>query len=224
MDYSIDKSWDAALQQTTHSPSGHALHIFLDDAYKKEVVFPARADILKALQITPLESLQVVLLGQDPYHGQVDGVPQAHGLAFSVRRGVAAPPSLKNIFKELHSDLGLVRLETDLSDWAQQGVLLLNSILTVKEGTPTSHAGKGWEEYTDALLRTVHDSTKNTVFILWGAYAQKKGAQIDRSRHLVLEAAHPSPLSAYRGFFGSKPFSKTNTYLATHGKKPIDWI
>lgn len=183
-------------------------------------IYPPNGDVFHALSVTPLSEVKVVILGQDPYHGP----GQAHGLAFSVKPPVPPPPSLVNIFKELHNDLGLPPPNHGyLEKWAKQGVLLLNAVLTVEEGKPASHANKGWERFTDRVIRELDSRKEHLVFLLWGSYAQKKGAFLDRSKHLVLEAAHPSPLSAHRGFLGCKHFSKTNAYLKKHGMTPIDW-
>jgi len=174
----------------------------------------------RALELTPLANVRVVILGQDPYHGE----GQAHGLCFSVQRGVRPPPSLVNIYKELQSDLGCVPpRHGNLTPWAEQGVLLLNSVLTVEAGRAASHQGKGWERFTDAIVRLLAEQDRPLVFILWGAYAQRKGAFIDKTRHLVISSAHPSPLSAHNGFLGSKPFSRANRFLEDHGQKPINW-
>jgi uracil-DNA glycosylase len=176
--------------------------------------------IFNALNSTPLDSVKVVILGQDPYHGP----GQAHGLSFSVPRGVPVPPSLQNIYKELESDLGLMPpAHGDLSSWARQGVLLLNAVLTVEAHKAGSHQGQGWEQFTDRVVSVINDTKDGVVFMLWGSYAQKKGAVIDRSRHLVLTAPHPSPLSAYRGFLGCLHFSQCNEYLQSQGTAPIDW-
>lgn len=185
-----------------------------------QTVYPSGDRIFAALNTTALHDVRVVILGQDPYHGP----NQAHGLSFSVPPGLAIPPSLKNIYKELASDLGVsLPSHGNLQAWAEQGVLLLNSVLTVRQGDAGSHQGKGWERFTDAVIQAVNAHQKNTVFLLWGAYAQKKGQIIDRDRHLVLHAPHPSPLSAHRGFLGCRHFSQTNTYLEQHGEKAIDW-
>lgn len=181
---------------------------------------PRPAEYFAAFDATPFEQVRVVILGQDPYHGE----GQAHGLCFSVRDGVALPPSLLNIYKELEADLGISRSQSGyLMNWAKQGVLLLNSVLTVRDGQAASHQGKGWELFTDRAIRELSEKRDGLFFVLWGAYAQKKGAVIDRKKHFVIESPHPSPLSAHRGFFGSKPFSKINAYLERRGEKPIDW-
>jgi len=219
MNIKLEKSWQSALSDYV---SSEKFETTIGSVYKDYTVadaYPARRDIFNALDKTPLLSVKVVILGQDPYHGP----GQAHGLAFSVPSGVPMPPSLRNIFKELSADTGARRTCTDLSDWAKQGVLLLNSTLTVLSGKPTSHAHLGWEEFTDNIIRVVSDNQDAVVFILWGANARAKRELIDTRKHLVLESAHPSPLSAYRGFFGSKPFSKTNNYLKKHDKNPIEW-
>lgn len=186
----------------------------------KKQIFPQQQEYFASLNLTPLNQVRVVILGQDPYHGP----GQAHGLCFSVKKGVKLPPSLKNIFKELENDLGLpVSKHGCLTAWAEQGVLLLNSVLTVEEGLAASHQGKGWEQFTDKVIQVLNEQKTQIVFVLWGSYAQKKGAIIDKSKHLVIEAPHPSPLSAHRGFFGTKPFSKINEHLKKHGQKEINW-
>jgi uracil-DNA glycosylase len=183
-------------------------------------IHPAGSEIFAAFDTTPFDKVKVVILGQDPYHG----AGQAHGLSFSVRHGIAPPPSLQNIYKEMANDLGLPHPgHGNLESWANQGVLLLNSCLTVEDGKAASHAGKGWEAFTDAAIGALNANHDHLVFVLWGRKAQQKGQQIDRERHLVIESAHPSPLSAHNGFWNSKPFSKTNDYLASHTITPIDW-
>lgn len=195
-------------------------NFLLEQKSRGKRVFPAGADIFNALNSTPLDNVKLVILGQDPYHGP----GQAHGLCFSVQPGVAIPPSLVNIYKELKEDIGFaIPAHGYLQSWAAQGVLLLNSVLTVEAHKAASHQGKGWERFTDRIVHVLNEQKNNLVFVLWGAYAQKKGAFIDRSRHLVLQSPHPSPLSASRGFFGSKPFSKANAYLEQHGIETIDW-
>ncbi|MEN8199061.1 MAG: uracil-DNA glycosylase [Thermodesulfobacteriota bacterium] len=185
-----------------------------------KIVYPEGKNIFNSMNLLPFGQVKVVILGQDPYHGP----GQAHGLCFSVMEGVTPPPSLLNIFKELHADLGVTMSKHGcLTSWAEQGVLLLNSVLTVEKGLAASHRGKGWEQFTDAIVRRLNDELAGLVFLLWGSYAQKKGAFIDRSKHLVLQSAHPSPLSAHRGFLGSGPFSKTNDYLESQGKTSIQW-
>lgn len=184
------------------------------------VVYPRGADIFAAFNLTPFDQVKVVILGQDPYHGP----DQAHGLCFSVRPGIDIPPSLANIYKELQADLGIVPpRHGHLEKWARQGVLLLNAVLTVRAHQAASHAGRGWERFTDAAIAALNERREHVVFMLWGSHAQKKGAVIDRSRHLVLTAPHPSPLSAHRGFFGCRHFSQANAYLQRHGIAPVDW-
>lgn len=185
-----------------------------------KTIYPKGSEWFRALELTPPEAVRVVILGQDPYHG----LGQAHGLCFSVRPDVRIPPSLVNIYKELEADLGIPRARHGfLEHWAQQGVLLLNSVLTVEAGQAASHAGKGWERFTDAVIRIVNDRDQPVVFLLWGAYAQRKAVCVDRQRHLVLTAAHPSPLSAHNGFLGCRHFSQANRWLADQGAQPIDW-
>ena len=217
----LEESWKAALAGEFASPYMAHLKDFLKA--EKEAgkwIFPKGSEYFRALDLTPLDKVKVVILGQDPYHG--DG--QAHGLCFSVQPGVRPPPSLVNIYKEMESDLGIVPPRHGfLESWAKQGVLLLNSVLTVERGQAASHQGQGWEKFTDAVIRQVNELPHPVVFILWGSYAQKKAAFVDAKRHLVIKSPHPSPLSAHNGFFGSKPFSKANTFLRDHGMKEIDW-
>ena len=218
----LEESWKHALSEfLLGSRMDHLREFLQQQKLEKKVIYPPSNQIFNALNTTPLNKVKVVILGQDPYHGP----NQANGLSFSVQKGMALPPSLRNIFHELHTDLGIpVSQHGDLSKWATQGVLLLNSVLTVAAGQPTSHQKQGWEDFTDTVIDVLNESREHVVFILWGAYAQRKGQRIDRSKHLVLSAAHPSPLSANRGgFFGCKVFSKTNDYLTQHGIKPIDW-
>lgn len=188
--------------------------------YQQTTVYPPGRLIFNAFNLCPFDKVKVVIIGQDPYHGP----GQAHGLCFSVNDGVAFPPSLQNIFKEIHDDLGMpIPASGNLTRWAEQGVLLLNATLTVRAHQAGSHQRRGWEEFTDAAIRVLAEQKEHLVFILWGAYAQKKGAFIDRNKHLVLTSVHPSPLSAYNGFFGNKHFSRTNEYLVAHGETPINW-
>jgi uracil-DNA glycosylase len=217
----LDESWKTPLQTEFDAPYMAGLKDFLlAEKARGKRIFPKGPEWFHALDATPLEKVRVVILGQDPYHGE----GQAHGLCFSVKRGVRPPPSLINIYKEMKSDLGLEPpFHGNLEAWAQQGVLLLNAVLTVEAGRAGSHQGKGWERFTDAIIRLVNNQPRPVVFILWGAYAQRKAAFVDRKRHLVLTSAHPSPLSASNGFFGSKPFSKTNEFLIANGRDPIDW-
>ncbi len=190
------------------------------EEYKTHLIFPPSEDVFTAFELTPLKDVKVVIIGQDPYHN----VGQAHGLCFSVRPEVDIPPSLVNIYKELHEDLGCeIPNNGYLVKWAKQGVLLLNTVLTVRAHQANSHRGMGWEQFTDAAIRVLNEEDRPIVFILWGAPAQKKKAMLNNPKHLILEAPHPSPLSAYRGFFGSKPFSKTNAFLEQNGLAPIDW-
>lgn len=220
-DIQLEPSWKALLADQFELDYMQALRRFLQTEKEQgKQIYPAGADIFKALDCTPFEQVKVVILGQDPYHGP----GQAHGLCFSVRPGVALPPSLQNIYKEIHADLGLpVARSGCLDAWAQQGVLLLNSVLTVAAGQAASHQGKGWEVFTDRVISVLNERGQNLVFLLWGSYAQRKGAMIDRDRHLVLQSPHPSPLSAHRGFFGNQHFSRTNAWLREHNKTPIDW-
>lgn len=218
----LDESWKYGLSDFLLSPKMDALKNFLIEEKKADkVIYPPNHLIFNALNTTPLAQVKVVILGQDPYHGP----NQAHGLSFSVQKGIALPPSLRNIYHELYSDLDItVPKHGDLTRWAEQGVLLLNAVLTVEAGQPTSHQKRGWEDFTDHVIDVLNEQREHIVFILWGAYAQRKGQRIDQNKHLVLKAAHPSPLSANRGgFFGCKVFSKTNNYLKQHGIEPIDW-
>ena len=212
--------WDPLLHTEASKPYWNTLQTFVTHERETHVVYPAPADVLAALQLTPCDSVRVMILGQDPYHG----AGQAHGLSFSVRRDMPIPPSLANIFKELATDLGVAApSHGNLEQWAAQGVLLVNSTLTVRAAEPASHQGNGWETFTDEIIRTVNNKREHVVFVLWGNAARKKRALIDTSRHTIIESAHPSPLSAHRGFFGSKPFSRTNTALAKAGQRTINW-
>lgn len=221
-DVKIEASWKEALKEEFGKDYFKKLREFVKGEYSHAVVYPPPKNIFRAFELCPFDRVEVVILGQDPYHGP----RQANGLCFAVGEGVPLPPSLQNIFKEIESDLGteLTHKTGDLERWARQGVLLLNATLTVRARTAGSHQGKGWEEFTNAVIRKLSDEKENLVFILWGNYARSKGSMIDFEKHCVIESAHPSPFSAYAGFFGSKPFSKTNGYLTSHGKKPIDWI
>lgn len=219
----IEQSWEKQLVNEFEKPYFTELTNFIRDEYKRAVVYPHPKNVFRAFDETPFDQVKVVILGQDPYHGQDKGVAQANGLCFAVNPEVKAPPSLQNIFKEIESDLGRpANRDPDLVRWAQQGVLLLNATLTVNAGSPGSHQGKGWERFTDAVIKKLNDEREGLVFVLWGNYAKQKGAHIDRSKHLVIESAHPSPFSVTK-FYGSKPFSKTNAYLVEQGKAPIDW-
>lgn len=217
----LHPSWLDPLRSEFEQPYMAELRDFLRaERAAGQRVFPRAAEWFAALDLTPLEDVRVVILGQDPYHGE----GQAHGLCFSVRPGIRVPPSLVNIYKELASDLGIARPSHGyLRHWAEQGVLLLNTTLTVRMGAAASHAGRGWERFTDAVIRLVDAGPKPVVFILWGAHAQRKAAFVDQRRHLVLKSPHPSPLSARSGFFGSRPFSQANAFLERHGRTPIDW-
>jgi uracil-DNA glycosylase len=216
----IGGGWKEKLEGEFEQQYFQDLSKFVREEYQKSVVYPAPKNVFRAFDECPFDKVKVVILGQDPYHGE----GQASGLCFAVNPGVKAPPSLQNIFKELESDLGHpVSRDPDLIRWAKQGVLLLNATLTVNAKTPGSHQGRGWEQFTDAVVKKLNDEREHLVFILWGNYAKQKGAHIDRARHLVIESPHPSPFSAYSGFFGSKPFSQTNMYLKEHGEAPIDW-
>ncbi|MFT6881575.1 MAG: uracil-DNA glycosylase [Marinoscillum sp.] len=220
MQVNIEKSWKQALSNEFAKPYFHELVAFVKDEYKNNIVYPQGKHIFTAFEYTPFDQVKVVILGQDPYHGP----NQAHGLSFSVKEGVVMPPSLVNIFKELSTDLGLpIPPHGNLEKWAKQGVLLLNATLTVQTKAPGSHQNKGWESFTDAVIESLAKSREGLVFILWGANAQKKGEMISLDHHFVIQSPHPSPFSAYKGFFGSKPFSKTNDYLASNGIKPISW-
>lgn len=220
MDVQIEEGWKRALAPEFEKPYFEQLTGFVRQEYRTTAVYPPGRLIFNAFNLCPFDKVKVVIIGQDPYHGP----GQAHGLCFSVNDGVPFPPSLQNIFKEIHDDLGTpIPASGNLTRWAQQGVLLLNATLTVRAHQAGSHQGRGWETFTDAAIRTLAESREHLVFILWGAYAQKKGAFIDREKHLVLTSVHPSPLSAYHGFFGNKHFSRANAYLAEHGETPIHW-
>ena len=220
MEVRIEQSWKEKLDSQFSSPNFATLAKFVREEYQKTTVFPPAQYIFRALDLCPFDTVKVVIVGQDPYHGP----RQANGLCFSVNPEIDIPPSLANIFQELVSDLGRPsHADRSLLHWANQGVLLLNATLTVRSGAPTSHAGLGWEQFTDAVLQSLATERNHLVFILWGAYAQKKGGFIDRDKHLVIASPHPSPLSSYRGFFGSKPFSRTNQQLLAWGIPEIDW-
>lgn len=217
---SISNDWLAPLTPEFHKPYYRQLHHKVVEEYSNYPVFPPSDDIFNAFHLTPLHEVKVVILGQDPYHNN----GQAHGLCFSVKPDVEIPPSLVNIYKELHDDLGCyIPNNGYLVKWAKQGVLMLNTVLTVRAHQANSHRGIGWEEFTDAAIRILNEQDRPIVFILWGSPAQKKKAMLNNPKHLILEAPHPSPLSAYRGFFGSRPFSKTNDFLIKNGLTPIDW-
>ncbi|HMR91459.1 MAG TPA: uracil-DNA glycosylase [Chitinophagaceae bacterium] len=221
MDVKMEESWKAALQEEFSKPYFHnlVLHLKTEKAQGK-TIYPPGSLIFNAFNTTPLEKVKVVILGQDPYHG----AGQAHGLCFSVQQGVPPPPSLINIFKELHDDLGMtIPNHGNLTRWAEQGVFLLNASLTVRAAEPMSHAKIGWAAFTDTVIKTISDKKQQVVFLLWGKFAQEKRVLIDESKHLILRSVHPSPLSAHGGFFGCRHFSKTNQYLVSNGMDPIDW-
>ncbi len=212
-------TWSEVLKPIKESEYFENLWKKVKIEFKSTKCFPPKNEIFRALELTEFEDVEVVIIGQDPYHN--DG--QANGLCFSVSESVTAPPSLKNIFIELKDDLGIERKNKDLQDWAKQGVLLLNATLTVRAHEPNSHKNLGWETFTDYVIQQISDRKENVVFVLWGAFAQKKSALIDQNKHFIIQSAHPSPFSVYRGFFGSKPFSKINQYLKDKGKKEIVW-
>lgn len=220
MDVKIDSTWKSKLQHEFEKDYFIKLSEFVKEEYRANTIYPPGGLIFNAFNLCPFEKVKAVIIGQDPYHGP----GQAHGLCFSVREGVDFPPSLVNIFKEIASDTGIQRPSNgDLCRWSAQGVLLLNATLTVRAHQAGSHQKKGWEQFTDSVITVLNNEKQNLVFFLWGAYAQKKGESIDRSRHMVLESVHPSPLSAMRGFFGNNHFSKCNAYLKEHGSQPINW-
>lgn len=216
-----DASWNTIIKPLLQKEEMRKLSAYIQEERKSFSVFPPQPLVFNAFKLTPFEDVKVVILGQDPYHN----IGQAHGLSFSVPEGIAFPPSLRNIFMELEADVeGFVTPKTgDLTRWAKQGVLLLNATLTVRAHQAASHQRRGWEEFTDQIIREISLRLQNVVFILWGAYAQRKSVLIDLDKHHVITSVHPSPLSAYRGFFGSKPFSATNEYLLSHNKTPINW-
>jgi uracil-DNA glycosylase len=222
----LHPSWQAVIGDELEKPYMQALREFLrQEKAAGKTIYPPSPLIFNAFNHTPFENVRVVIIGQDPYHGQDNkGQPQAHGLSFSVPSGVALPPSLQNIFKEISADLGVKFSKNgDLTPWANQGVLLLNATLTVEQSQAGSHQNKGWEQFTDAAIAALNKHRTGLVFVLWGSYAQKKGAIIDENKHLVLKSVHPSPLSAHRGFFGNHQFSSINTYLISQGQMPINW-
>lgn len=212
--------WEKELSEEFSKEYYKKLFLFIKKEYSSAAVYPKAEDIFNAFHLTPFEKVKVVIIGQDPYHNP----GQAHGLCFSVKPGVDIPPSLVNIYQELHDDLGC-RIPNNgyLNEWAEQGVLLLNTVLTVRAHRPMSHRGVGWEEFTDAVIRKVNKIDRPVVFILWGKPAQEKAKMLDNPKHLILKAPHPSPLSAYRGFFGSRPFSRANDFLTGHGESPVNW-
>ncbi len=222
MEVKIEESWKEHLEGEFEQGYFKQLTEFVKNEYKEGAVYPAPKNIFRAFELCPFDRVKVVILGQDPYHG----AGQANGLCFAVNEGVSLPPSLQNIFKEIENDLGkpLTNRSGDLTRWAEQGVLLLNATLTVRARSAGSHQNRGWEQFTDTVVKVLAEEKEHLVFILWGNYAKAKGAHIDRTKHLILESAHPSPFSAYSGFFGSKPFSKANEYLITHEQAPIEWL
>lgn len=217
----LEASWKAHLEGEFSTERMTRLRAYLKDQYAAgKTIYPRGDEYFAAMNLTPFDKVKVVIVGQDPYHGP----GQAHGLCFSVRDGVRFPPSLQNIFKELHDDVGVpIPKSGSLTKWAEQGVLLLNSVLTVENGKAAAHQGRGWEEFTDKIIHVLNEQKEHLVFILWGSYAQKKAAFVDRKKHLVIEGVHPSPLSAHRGFFGTKPFSRANAYLKSKGQGEINW-
>jgi uracil-DNA glycosylase len=222
MNVKIHPSWKEHLKDEFEKPYFKELAEFVRGEYKHAIIYPPPKNIFRAFELTPFEQVRVVILGQDPYINK----GEANGLCFAVGHGVRLPPSLQNIFKEIEADLGepLTNRSGDLERWAKQGVLLLNAVLTVRAKASASHQGRGWEQFTDAAIAALSQQREHLVFMLWGNYAKQKGAHIDRSKHLVLESAHPSPFSAYNGFFGNKHFSRANTYLKEHGQKQIEWL
>ena len=215
----INKKWDEVLSNEFKKDYFKKLGIFVKNEYNKKEIYPKYNDIFNALRYTDYDDVKVVILGQDPYHGY----NEAHGLSFSVKKGTPMPPSLQNIFKELENDLNIKKTDSDLTSWAKQGVFLLNSIMTVEKDKPLSHKDKGWEIFTDNIIKCLNEREKPIVFVLWGSYARSKKVLITNKRHLVLESVHPSPLSAYRGFFRSKPFSKINAFLEKNNIEKIEW-
>ena len=219
-EYLTDPSWSEVLKAEFQAPYFLELEKKLLNAFKSDIVYPPKEQIFSALNLTPFSKVKVVIIGQDPYHGP----GQAHGLSFSVKKGVKIPPSLVNIYKELESDMGItLTKDGDLETWARKGVLLLNNQLTVLDGKPMSHKDLGWNEFTDKIIEVLNEKRDNLVFILWGSPAQKKAKSVDTKRHHVIKSVHPSPLSSYRGFFGSKPFSQANSYLESKNIEPVDW-
>lgn len=215
----INKKWDIVLKDELKKDYFRRLGIFVKSEYKTKMIFPPYQNIFDALRFTDYDEVKVVILGQDPYHG----LGEAHGLSFSVKESVKMPPSLLNMFKELYNDLGIKRTKSDLTDWTKQGVLLLNSIMTVEKDKPLSHKDKGWEIFTDTIISKLNDREEPVIFVLWGSFARSKKELITNSRHKIIESVHPSPLSANRGFFGSKPYSKINNYLKSMNKEEIKW-
>lgn len=215
----FNEKWDLVLKEEVKKEYFKELGLFVKNEYKTKIIFPQYKNIFNALRYTDYDKVKVVILGQDPYHGE----NEAHGLSFSVLEGVRRPPSLDNIFKELYADTGVKRTKNNLTDWAEQGILLLNSVLTVEKDKAFSHKNKGWEIFTDTIIKKLNERVEPVIFVLWGNSARNKKELIDLKKHYVIESAHPSPLSASRGFFGSRPFSKINKILKEHNKKEIEW-
>lgn len=215
----INREWDNILKAEYEKDYFKQLNLFIEEEYHNNIIYPNKDNIFNALKLLSFNEIKVVILGQDPYHGE----KEAHGLAFSVQEGIKLPPSLVNIFKELESDLGIKRNKGNLEDWAKEGVLLLNTVLTVRKDNPNSHKNKGWEKFTDSIIKALNNKDDSIVFILWGNNAKNKKILINNPKHLIIESTHPSPFSCHSGFFGSKPFSKTNDFLVKMSKKPINW-
>ena len=213
----FNNSWDKILEEEMNKEYFIIIKNFIKEERTKKIIFPSKEDLFKAFKLTEFDKIKVVIIGQDPYHGE----NEAMGLCFSVRKGITMPPSLRNIFKELEDDLGIKRTDTDLTDWANQGIFLLNTVLTVEKDKANSHKDIGWQEFTDFVIKEINDKKDNVIFVLWGGQAQKKKSLITNKSHYIIESAHPSPLSVYRGFFGSKPFSKINNYLKSKGIQEI---
>ena len=213
----FNNSWDKILEEEMNKEYFLNIKNFIKEERTKKIIFPSKEDLFKAFKLTEFDKIKVVIIGQDPYHGE----NEAMGLCFSVRKGITMPPSLRNIFKELEDDLGIKRTDTDLTDWANQGIFLLNTVLTVEKDKANSHKDIGWQEFTDFVIKEINDKKDNVIFVLWGGQAQKKKSLITNKSHYIIESAHPSPLSVYRGFFGSKPFSKINNYLKSKGIEEI---
>ena len=213
----FNNSWDKILEEEMNKEYFLNIKKFIKEERTKKTIFPSKEDLFKAFKLTEFDKIKVVIIGQDPYHGE----NEAMGLCFSVRKGITMPPSLRNIFKELEDDLGIKRTDTDLTDWANQGIFLLNTVLTVEKDKANSHKDIGWQEFTDFVIKEINDKKDNVIFVLWGGQAQKKKSLITNKSHYIIESAHPSPLSVYRGFFGSKPFSKINNYLKSKGIQEI---
>lgn len=215
----IGNDWDTILKEEYDKDYFHKIKDVIEDEYKNKIIFPEEERIFYAFKETAYKDVKVVILGQDPYHGE----GEANGLCFSVNRGIKTPPSLKNIYKELYNDLGIERTDTDLSDWAKSGVLLLNTVLTVEKDKPASHKFVGWEEFTDTVIKKLNEKEEPVVFILWGNFAKEKAKYITNPKHLIIASSHPSPFSVNKGFLGSKPFSRTNEFLRNNGIKEIEW-